>query len=86
MIEAINDEIRSSTSLPSILVRADAGTGLLPIGQQVNQLLVVDVKDESPKFLRQRAIQREKAYIASWHLGIRPLAAKLLSLKHLTSK
>jgi hypothetical protein len=58
----------------------------MPIGPQVNPLLVVDVKDESPKFLRQRAIQREKAYLASWHLGIRPLAAKLLSLKHLTSR
>ncbi len=80
------DEVRNSSNLPSILVRADAGIGLLPIGPQVNQLLVVDVKDESPKFLRQRVIQREKAYLASWHLGNRPLAAKLLSLKHLTSR
>jgi len=80
------DEIRNRTSLPAILVRADGGTGLLPIGPQENELIIVDVQDQSPKFLRQRAVQREKAYLASWHLGSMPLAAKLLSLKHLISK
>jgi hypothetical protein len=63
-------------SLPSVLIRADAGVGLLPIRVQEHPLLVFDVKDESPSFLRRRYKLRNKTYQQTWHCGDKPFVEK----------
>ena len=69
------EDIQENSSLPSVLVRADAGTGLLPIQVQEHPLVIFDVRDESP-FLRRRAKLRNNDYQQHWHCGAKPFLEK----------
>jgi hypothetical protein len=73
-----HEEIDGETCLPSVLIRADAGTGLLPIGAQEHPLLIVDVKDGAPSFIRCRYITRYNDCCRFWHAGPDPFAQKWL--------
>jgi len=76
------DEIRNATELPSLLVRGDAGSGILPLHPQPHPTVIHDLRDQSPWFLRARAKQRQKAYLLQWFLGTTPYQNKLAQ-KHL---
>ena len=70
------DQIRNETVLPSILIRADAGIGLLPIGAQEHPIAIIDIQDESPRFLRERYKMRKNAYSKVWAEGEMPFCNK----------
>jgi hypothetical protein len=70
------EDIQNASSLPAVLIRADAGTGLLPIRAQENPVLVLDIKDEAPSFLRRRRKLRNNAYQKYWHCGAMPFVEK----------
>ena len=70
-------EMANKPALPSVLVRADAGVGLLPI-RVSGPILVVDVKDETPGFLRSQMNRRKQAYARHWHLAPKPFLSRLL--------
>lgn len=72
-----HEEIDGLSCLPSVLIRADAGTGLLPIGAQEFPLLVFDVKDGAPSHLRKSYITRYNQYCQKWHAGPMPFIQKL---------
>ena len=75
------DDIRNNDHLPSILIRADGGTGLLPIKPQASCVRVLDIKDQASHFLRTRTKQRKAAYSRQWLLGSTPYLAKLEWMK-----
>ena len=70
-------ELANKPALPPVLVRADAGVGLLPI-RVSGPILVVDVKDETPGFLRAQMNRRKQAYARHWHLAPKPFLSRLL--------
>ena len=71
------DDIRNNDHLPSILIRADGGTGLLPIKPQASRVQVLDIKDQASHFLRTHIRQRKAAYLRHWLLGSAPYLSKL---------
>lgn len=75
------EDIAQRTKLPSFLVRADAGTGLLPLLPQEHGIWVIDVADQTSKYLSKRAKLRQKAYLPSWHVGEQPFVSKWLSVQ-----
>ena len=76
------DEIRNANDLPSLLVRGDAGTGLLPLNPQPHPTVIYDLKDQSPWFLRARANQRQQVYLQRSFVGRTPYQKKVAQ-KHL---
>lgn len=70
------DEIRRCNTLPSKLVRADAGTGLMPLSTLGQCVRVYDIRDEAHWYLRRRFKQRDAAYSLLWHSGPRPFTRK----------
>lgn len=76
------DEIRRANDLPSLLVRGDAGTGLLPLNPQPHPTILYDLKDQSPWFLRKRAKQRQQVYLERSFVGRTPYQNKVAQ-KHL---
>jgi len=73
------EDIAQRTKLPSFLVRADAGTGLLPLLPQEHGIWVLDVADQTSKYLGKRAKRRQRAYLRSWHAGEQPFVSKWLA-------
>jgi len=77
------EDIEQRDDLPSFLVRADAGTGLLPLLAQRNGIWVVDMQDQTSKYLSKRARSRQKAYLRHWHVGEQPFVSKWQSIHRL---
>ena len=75
------EDIAQRTKLPSFLVRADAGTGLLPLLPQEHGIWVLDVADQTSRYLSRRAKLRHKAYLRSWHVGEQPFVSKWLAVQ-----
>jgi hypothetical protein len=65
-------EISRCEDLPSFLVRADAGTGLIPILPQQQKVWVVDIQDQTCKFLSKRFLQRLNQYKRFWNTDLQP--------------
>ena len=63
-------------NLPDALVRADGGTGLLPIENLCTPLTVIDVKDEGTWLARKFLKMRKREYALHWLLGHKPYLAK----------
>ena len=74
------EDIEQRDDLPSFLVRADAGTGLLPLLPQRHGIWVVDVQDQTSKYLSRRVRLRQKAYLKAWHVGEQPFVSKWQSV------
>ena len=75
------EDIAQRTKLPSFLVRGDGGTGLLPLLPQEHGIWVIDVADQTSKYLSRRAKLRQKAYLRSWHVGEQPFVSKWLAVQ-----
>ena len=70
------EDVEKREDLPSFLLRADAGTGLLPLLAQRHGIWVVDVADQTSKYLSRRVRLRQKAYLHAWHVGDQPFVSK----------
>ena len=77
------EEIEQREDLPSFLLRADAGTGLLPSLAQRIGIWVMDIRDQTSKYLSKRARSRQKAYLRHWHVGQQPFVNKWQSVHRL---